>query len=105
MLAARAILCSILLLTAGAAGAGDPEAGRKVAEKWCAPCHVIGAAKRFGGIDSTPTFFLMSEKLDDYRRRVQSFKQRRPHRALDFDEVTREDLENLLAYIGTLERP
>lgn len=105
MSAAPAILGLILLLPAGVAqAAGDVEEGRKVAEQWCARCHVVGTAKPYGGIDSTPTFFLMSEKLDDYRQRVQTFKQRRPHKALDFDEVSREDLENLLAYIGTLER-
>ena len=106
MSAARAILGLVLLLPAAAAqGAGDAEEGRRVAEKWCARCHVVGTAKPYGGIDSTPTFFLMSEKLENYRQRVQTFKQRRPHKALDFDEVSRDDLENLLAYIGTLERP
>jgi hypothetical protein len=28
-----------------------------------ARCHVIGTAKPHGGIDSTPTFLLMNEKL------------------------------------------
>jgi mono/diheme cytochrome c family protein len=54
----------VLLLPAGAAlVAGEVEQGSKVAETWCARCHVIGTAKPHGGIDSTPTFFLMSEKL------------------------------------------
>jgi cytochrome c len=106
MMAAGAFLSLVLVLGAGAAlAAGDVEAGRKVAETWCARCHVVGAARPHGGIDSTPTFFLMSEKLDDYRPRVQTFKQRRPHKALDFEEVSRDDLEDLLAYIGSLERP
>ena len=106
MLAARGILSLLLLLPAAAAqAAGDGQAGRQVAERWCARCHVVGTAKPYGGIDSTPTFFLMSEKFDDYRQRVQTFKDRRPHKALDFDEVSRHDLEDLLAYIGGLERP
>lgn|SRR5690606_3145351 len=106
VLAARTILALCLMLVAGVVqGAGDAEQGRKVAEQWCARCHVVGTAKPYGGIDSTPTFFLMSEKLDRYRPRVQTFKQRRPHKALDFDEVSRDDLEDLLAYIGSLERP
>ena len=106
MLATRAILGLILLLPAWAAqAAGDAQEGRRVAETWCARCHVVGTAKPYGGIDTTSTLFLMSEQLDDYRQRVQTFKDRRPHKALDFDEVSRDDLENLLAYIGTLERP
>jgi mono/diheme cytochrome c family protein len=55
----------LLLLAAGEApAAGDAEEGREVAETWCARCHVVGAARPYGGIDSTPAFFLMSEKLD-----------------------------------------
>jgi hypothetical protein len=59
---------------------------------------------RNGGIDSTPSFFLMSDKLENYRPRVLTFKERRPHKALDFDEVSRDDLQDLIAYIGSLER-
>lgn len=84
--------------------AQDVDAGRQVAERWCARCHVIGLAKPYGGIDSSPTFFLMSEKLDDYRDRIRTFQERRPHKALEFD-VQRADIEDLLAYIGVLERP
>lgn len=105
VLAVRAILTLILLLAAGAAQAGDAQEGRRVAEKWCARCHVVGTAKPYSGIDSTPTFFLISEQLDQDRQRVQTFKERRPHNALDFDELSRDDLENLLTYIDGLERP
>jgi hypothetical protein len=65
----------------------------------------VGTAKPHGGIDSTPTFFLMSEKLDDYRPRLLTLEERRPHKALDLDEVSCADLEDLVAYIGSLERP
>jgi hypothetical protein len=47
----------------------------------------------------------MSEKLDEYRQRVLTLKARRPHKALGLDEVSNDDLESLVAYIGTLERP
>ncbi len=85
--------------------AGDPDKGKEVAERRCARCHVVGVEKLFGGIGSTPSFFLMNEKLDDYRQRIWTFKERRPHRAQEFDDVSREDIEDLLAYIATLERP
>lgn len=97
MLAAPAILGLILLLPPGAAQAAEVEEGRKVAEQWCARCHVVGSAKPYGGIDSTPTFVLVSEKFDSYRQRVLTLKERRPHKALDLDEVSNADLENVLA--------
>ena len=46
----------LLPATSEALAAGDIEQGRAVAEKWCARCNVVGAAKPYGGIDSTPTF-------------------------------------------------
>jgi hypothetical protein len=47
----------------------------------------------------------MSEKLDTYRPRVLTFKDRPAHEALDFDQVSRTDLDHLIAYIDSLERP
>lgn len=96
----------ILLLAWGgsALAAGDAEQGRRVAEKWCARCHVIGADKPAGGIDSTPSFLLMHDKFDGYRERIRSFDQRRPHKALEFD-VDPGEREDLITYIGVLERP
>jgi mono/diheme cytochrome c family protein len=106
MVAAWGGLGLLLLLAAGEALAeGDAEEGRKVAQTWCARCRAVDTEKPDGGIDSTPTFFLMSEKLDAYRQRVLTLKARRPHKALDLDEVSNDDLENLVAYIGILERP
>ena len=46
----------------------------------------------------------MQEKLDEYRWRILSVNSRRPHLAREF-ELTRDELEHLVAYISTLERP
>jgi mono/diheme cytochrome c family protein len=94
------------LLAAGAAlaDAGEVERGREVAIETCWLCHVIGPDNLHGGIGSTPSFFLMGEKLDDYRERVLSLPDRLPHKGQEL-EVTIEDLEAVLAYIASLERP
>jgi hypothetical protein len=52
----------------------------------------MGAEKPYGGIDSTPTFFLMSEQLDENRPRLLSLKGRLPHKALDLDQISNDDL-------------
>jgi mono/diheme cytochrome c family protein len=93
----------LLSATSQASAEGDVETGREVAEAVCARCH-MGTAKPYGGIDSTPTFFFMSEQLDEYRQRVLTLKARRPHKALDLDPISNGDPENLAAWIGTLER-
>lgn len=96
---------ALTLVALDARAAGDQQEGQRIAERWCKRCHVVGTENRHGGIDSTPSFFLMHDKLDDYRQRIQSFKQRRPHKSLEFDDVSKDDLEDLLVYIGGLERP
>jgi mono/diheme cytochrome c family protein len=91
-------------IEAGQEAATRREAGQEVATRWCARCHVVGTANPYGGIGSSPSFFLMQERLDDYRQRIWTFQERRPHKAQTFD-VERADIEHLIAYIGSLERP
>ena len=64
----------LLLATSEALAEGDAERGREVAQTWCARCRVVGTAKLHGRIASTSTFFLMIEKLAEYRQRVLTLK-------------------------------
>lgn len=85
---------------------GDVDKGRALADRLCKGCHVVGADNRHGGIDSTPSFFLMSDKIDNYRQRLWSLKRRPPHTAYErLKGVSNDDIEHLIAYIGELERP
>jgi len=59
----------------------------------------------YAGIDSSPSFFLMHDKLDDDRARLLTFQDRRPHLAQELDEVGRAEIEHLIAYIAALTRP
>ena len=93
-----------LAVASPAYGEGDPEKGREVAERWCARCHVVGHDRRYAGIDSSPSFFLMHDKLDDYRERLATFQDRRPHIAQALDDVAPADIEHLIAYIAGLTR-
>jgi len=78
-LVVAAALVSIAPATPAAGHAkASVEAGRKLAIKRCARCHVIGDYNRLGGIGSTPSFQVMTT-LDDYIERFKTFYQRRPH--------------------------
>lgn len=101
-----AVVTAAAWLAVGAAdgAAGDAERGRDVAERVCKRCHVIGVDNLHGSIGSTPSFFIMKDKLDDYRGRILSLNARPPHKGEDLD-VPRRDLDDVLAYIATLERP
>ena len=113
VLGPRSVIRSALLLGVAVGGLavappalceGDPDKGRQVAERWCARCHVVGHARRYAGIDSSPSFFLMHDKLDDYRERIATFQDRRPHVAQKLDDVAPADIEHLIAYIAGLSR-
>ncbi|MGI9436772.1 MAG: c-type cytochrome [Geminicoccaceae bacterium] len=104
----------ILLLGIGCLGsfvgpafaAGNVDKGRDLAERFCKGCHVVSMENRHGGIGSTPSFFLMHDKLDNYRQRLWTLKKRPPHTAYErLDKVSNDDIEHLLAYISGLERP
>ena len=102
-----AIVIGLTVAAAGDAVAeGDVGKGQELADRFCKGCHVVGAENRHGGIGSTPSFFLMSDKLDNYRQRLWSLKRRPPHTAYErLKDVSDDDIEHLLAYIGDLKRP
>ena len=107
-----------LALAPGLAGAeGDAEKGRGIAIQHCSRCHVIPDHNPMGGIGSTPSFRLLAE-LGDGMERFETFFVRRPHpsfvrvqdtqplteqpSALEPLELTRTELEDLLAYARRL---
>jgi len=83
--------------------AGDGTAGRETAIKWCSRCHVIGDYNPMGGINSTPSFWIMARKPETYSAKVLTFQERRPHASLEFD-LTDWDVEDIHAYIRTLKQ-
>ena len=97
------LLAALPLLSGPAWAEGDSAAGEEAAIKWCARCHVIGSYNKYGGINSTPSFWIMAEKPQTYSAKLLTFQERRPHRALEFD-VTQDDVENIHAYVATLKR-
>ena len=56
-----------------------------------------------GGINSTPSFWIMARKPNTYSPKVMTFQERRPHASLEFD-LTDRDVENIHAYIQTLKQ-
>ena len=97
--------------------AGDVAKGRLLADKYCARCHVVGPQNRLGGIDSTPSFFLLGSRAK-YLDRLATFFERRPHPAFvrvpgvarwsnapayasEF-VITPGNIEDLLSYVRSL---
>ncbi len=112
-------VAGVIVSTAPARADGDLEAGRKMAVKHCARCHVIGDFNPFGGISSTPSFQLLANR-NDWLERFQTFYERRPHpvfvRVPDVPRwtklpsyvkefrVTPENIQDIIAFAQTLRR-
>ena len=92
-----------LPLAAGQAQAeGDAATGRKVAIDNCARCHVIGDYNPYGGINSTPSFWIFARKPEVYTERLRTFDQRRPHLGIELT-LEPQQIEDILTYVGGLD--
>ncbi len=115
---ATAFMLLALVAALPAHAAGDLEKGRRLAVKYCGRCHVVGEQNRTGGIDSTPSFYLLA-KRQKYIERLKTFYARRPHpvfvRVPGLDRLSNSpayaaeftirpgDIDDLVAYVKSLE--
>lgn len=120
-------VCAILLVAASlaaaapAARAADVAHGKKLAERYCARCHVVGDFNPMGGIGSTASLQWI-KKLDDWRDRFHTFYARRPHAAFlhlkgvseprstdqayaNRIELSEQDAKDIFAFVETLKVP
>ncbi len=104
----KIIRCILFALALGAGPAaaqeGNVAEGLEFARKVCRLCHVIGPENRYGGIGSTPSFYIFAEKWELYEERLATFYVRNPHPS-QLKQPATEDHENLMAYIKQLKRP
>lgn len=100
-LAAGALVASCVLGTAPAFAAGDVAHGEELAIKWCKTCHVIDASMEDQEGEIAPRFDTMIDLSDAILR---TFVQA-PHPFMpEFDNLTDQDIEDLIAYIRTQKR-
>jgi mono/diheme cytochrome c family protein len=79
----------------------DPAMGQRLAQQWCAGCHVIGDDGI--GSDAAPTFRSIAQdpkKGPDYLRAFLA----KPHRPMPAIPLGRTEIEDLVAYIGSLSK-
>ncbi len=83
---------------AGAQAAGDAASGAAVAQRWCASCHVAGQTANATVPQGPPTFATIAgERTPDALRAFLS----KPHPPMPPVELSRADIDNLIAYIET----
>lgn len=99
---------SVLLLALAApslAAEGDAARGARLAERWCAACHLVAGGQKQAASDA-PSFAALArpprtpEALADYLAMPGTTHARMPDLAL-----SRVDIADIVAYVGTLKTP
>ena len=109
-LGSLAMLAAASAFLAGAAppalaqqSAGDPAAGRRVAEVWCANCHVIGPGASGPASDVVPSFPSVAQRASTTDMSLRVFL-RTPHANMPDFQLSRAELDDIVAYILSLKR-
>lgn len=97
------LLAALFLATSIPAGpalaAGDAREGEKIAKQWCASCHVVG--RKPMASDKAPAFAALAadpSKSETYLKGWIS----NPHPPMPNFNLTRQTVEDLVAYIRSL---
>ena len=82
--------------------AGDPENGRAIARQWCAGCHVVEAGQPGG--DAAPTFPAIANDPNRYPKALRAWLSN-PHPPMPNLQLSRSEIDDVVAYLETLRRP
>jgi len=82
---------------------GDPAAGRGIAQRACAQCHVIGQSERQAAVNGVPTFVGLARDRSMTAARLQGFIQA-PHPPMPDLALARQEINDVTAYILSLRK-
>ncbi len=96
------ILITLSAMFAGVVAArADVQEGRRIAERWCAGCHVVSPQQTTG--TEAPPFSELAYRFD-FRSRPLGEILAGPHPAMPAMQLGRDDAANLTAYIRSLKK-
>ena len=96
-----AIAAACVVLSAVAArAAGDRENGAAIAERWCASCHLIGPEQE-SAVEGIPSFMAVARAADRDVDVLAGFLVD-PHPPMPDLSLTRQEIQDVLAYIASL---
>jgi mono/diheme cytochrome c family protein len=93
-------LALAVTLAASGALAADAGNGERLAERWCAACHVVAPSQRSANADAPP-FATIARKAGFNAERLSYFLLD-PHPKMPNMALTRNEASDIAAYIGTL---
>ena len=97
---AASLLASALVAGGNAAEQVGVPHGRAIAETWCSACHLVSSGQAHANAD-VPTFSSIAQRLPGDADILAAFIAN-PHPPMPTLNLTRQDIQDLLAYIATL---
>ncbi|MFG1283946.1 c-type cytochrome [Xanthobacter autotrophicus] len=91
------------MVSAPPAQAADAAAGRALAERWCATCHVVGEAPQSATSDAPP-FTGIAARDGDISPAWLAFRLLVPHPQMPQVSLSRAQAADLSAYLATLKK-
>lgn len=104
LLAIRPLLAlsAIAILSAQpAAAASDPDQGERIAQRWCAACHIVAENQKRASAD-VPSFFDIAKRKTNGD--LTSFLTD-PHPKMPDMNLSRQEIADITAYIRSLAAP
>jgi mono/diheme cytochrome c family protein len=97
-------LLFLTILPAQAKSPGDLTAGRRLADIWCANCHVVAPEPRHEAGNPTPTFSTIAHRKSLTPWYLHRFLLK-PHGGMPDLHLKPDETDDLIAYIVSLRRP
>jgi mono/diheme cytochrome c family protein len=91
----------ILLFPVSSIAAGQAALGREIAVKWCSSCHLVEDTQNTSSAD-LPTFGFIANKYRGAIEVLGAFLAD-PHPPMPNLSLTRREIQDLMAYIGSIE--
>ncbi|MFD0987041.1 c-type cytochrome [Methyloligella solikamskensis] len=92
-----------LVWSGAASAAGIAVSGKQIAERWCSTCHLVGPKQETAAAVGTPSFMAISKKYGDSVDMLAGFLAD-PHPPMPSLSLTRQEINDLIAYIGSLDK-
>jgi mono/diheme cytochrome c family protein len=90
----------VICLSHSALLAADPSNGGRLAERWCGSCHLVAPAQQQASADAPP--FATIGRLPGFSAERVAFFLLSPHPPMVDMGLSRNDAQDLAAYIGSL---
>src|SRR5689334_18891469 len=96
------LVLALAVAAAGPVRAADPDAGQRLAQRWCAGCHAVGAGRQAEAQDSAPTLPAVAKRqLSENRTWVRAWLTA-PHPPMPDLALSRQEIEDVVAYLERL---